>query len=396
MSNSLPPTSPSEKGIRALGCVLIVAIIFGFIVTCYPFLAGLAIGIGESGGNEDTADIDLGYHRKAVPQWVPDGTAFMFDYGDGMIYLFDLAHSRLETIATGSSRDYEDHSPDISPDGIHMVYVTRSYKTGFLWNTVQFPELAVSNIDGSNKQRLTTNRISDSHPEWSPDGKLIAFMTGVRIGAGYQRRLHIMENDGSLVRQLAPTIRPKSYHSPVWSPDGRAIALVGWANDEDREVVGNGSYSAVLYTVRVDGSGLTKLGNTLSPPAWSPDGRRVAFIRRARGSDISELYTVNVDGSNPQRVTSLQRPESDWYINLGNVSWSPDGSSILFRSWLIDVDGSNLRRLSSRFNSWSPDGSHIAGYEGIPNGLGAVLYIYDGDGSNAREILDCTYACFPK
>ena len=277
-----------------------------------------------------------------------------------------------------------------------MAYVTRSYKTGFLWNTVQFPEIAVSRIDGKNKQRLTENKISDSHPVWSPDGKLIAFMSGVRMGAGHQRRLHIMENDGSLVRQLAPSIRPKPYLSPVWSPDGGAIAFVAFPGDEGYEVIGNKAYSSVLYTVCVDGSDLTRLGNTLSSPAWSPDGRRVAFIRRERGSDLGELYTVNVDGTNSQRVTSLQQPETDWFINLGNVAWSPDGSSILFRSWLIEVDGSNLRRLSSRFNSWSPDGSQIAGYEGKPYGLGAVLYMYDNDGSNAREILDCTYACFPK
>ena len=325
---------------------------------------------------------------------MPYGNAFVFDYGDGMIYFFDLAHSRLDAIATGSGRDYEDHSPDISSDGTHMVYVTRSYKTGFLWNTVQFPELAVSNIDGSNKQRLTTNRISDSHPVWSPDGNSIAFMSGVRIGAGYQNRIHIMERDGSLVRQLALSISPKPFLAPVWAPDGSAIAFVGFVGDEDYEVINRKAYSSAVYTVRVDGSGLTNLGNTLSPPAWSPDGRRVAFIRRERGSDVGELFMINADGSNPQGMTVLQRSGTDWSFDLGNVAWSPDGSSIIFRSWIIDVDGSNLRRLSSRFNSWSQDGSYIAGYEGNPSGLGAVLYIYDGDGSNAREILDCTYICF--
>ena len=68
MSNAAPPPSPFEKGRRALGTVLLVAIIFGFIVTCYPFIAGLAIGIGESGGNEDPAGAYRGYQRKAVPQ----------------------------------------------------------------------------------------------------------------------------------------------------------------------------------------------------------------------------------------------------------------------------------------------------------------------------------------
>ena len=101
-------------------------------------------------------------------------------------------------------------------------------------------------------------------------------------------------------------------------------------------------------------------------PAWSPDGRRIAFVER-RGS-AGTLYTMNADGSAARRVISSE-------FDAGWPSWSPDGRRIVFDHsaatatdntlsdlYVVNVDGSGLRKLLSGGSqpSWGPGGKRIA------------------------------------
>jgi len=90
-------------------------------------------------------------------------------------------------------------------------------------------------------------------------------------------------------------------------------------------------------------------------PAWSPAGGPIAFV--ARGEN-DEIYVINADGSNLRRLT-----QNTWEWDK-HPSWSPDGKQIVFWSnrdtgrrqlWIMNADGSNPRRmLSSAFNDWDP------------------------------------------
>ena len=234
------------------------------------------------------------------------------------------------------------------------------------------------NADGSRKRNLT-RRASDDYPTWSPDGRRIAFLRG----RGARGQLCVVNADGSGLRNLMRIAGPAlSYSQLVWSPDGRTIH------------VGR-------YLVSTDGSGARKLPYLPWIAVWSPDGRRIAFVGNrptglpgpgARFKDDSEIYVMNADGSGTRRLTH----------NLGYdgaPAWSPDGRKIAFQSgrrvggnsevYVMNADGSGKRNLTRNpaqdgSPSWSPDGRRIAfvsDRDGRPE-----AHVMNADGSGQRSL----------
>jgi dipeptidyl aminopeptidase/acylaminoacyl peptidase len=149
-----------------------------------------------------------------------------------------------------------------------------------------------------------------------------------------------------------------------------------------------------VFSTEADGSGLLRLTDhesTEQSPAWSPDGQRIAFTSFRDGRQA--IFLMNRDGSDQARLS----PE-DIGTDDATPSWSPDGRSVAFAStrpfnqswaiWAIDVDGTNLRRLTTAFSfdpAWSPEGSRIAFV-----GEGSGIYVMNADGSAARRITSGT------
>ena len=159
----------------------------------------------------------------------------------------------------------------------------------------------------------------------------------------------------SLIRS-APT--PRDVQTPAWSPDGRKLAFVS-RRDGNSEI----------YVINADGSGqesLTQHPARDSHPSWSRDGRKLAFVSRRDGN--SEIYVMNADGSGLRNVT--RAPSNDL-----RPAWSPDGRAIAFVKIIQTKCAPNSDGTPCNKNTARPGFS----YE-------PYLYVVNGDGSGLRRL----------
>jgi len=168
-------------------------------------------------------------------------------------------------------------------------------------------------------------------------------------GAG---RLYLAAADGPTERLLGI---PPDASWPAWSPDGRRLAFTS---------VRRGG----LFVARPDGSGLRRV--TRSPtldvqPGWSPDGRRIAFARAVPGFR-EEIFTVGIDGRGLRRLTRSREQdlEPDWSPNGRRIAWASTSTATRFAQPLVrtmNPDGTGKRSvMPGAAPDWSPDGRRFA------------------------------------
>jgi TolB protein len=172
--------------------------------------------------------------------------------------------------------------------------------------------------------------------------------------------VYAMDANGSGPRNL--TKNPANDVRPAWSPDGRSIAFVSIRDRHQRMQPGvwTPPEPSDIYVMNADGSrkrNLTRDRATDDYPTWSPDGRRIAFLHgRGRG----QLYVVNADGGGLRNLARIAGPG----LFYSRPVWSPDGRTIYFGRYLVRTDGSGARKLPYLpiIAVWSPDGRQIASW----------------------------------
>src|SRR3569833_374341 len=190
-------------------------------------------------------------------------------------------------------REGTDIAAQLSPDGRFIALDL----VGVLW---------VLPASGGQARRLTSDLYDIAQPEWSPDGRWIAFQS-YREGVF---DLWMIRPDGSGARRL--THGPYDHREPRFSPDGRRIVF---SSDL------TGGYG--VHALDVASGAIMPLTDTAAEeyePAWSPDGTRIAFVVGATRIDVLDLGTG-------ARTTPVSVP-SDQVIH--NPAWTTDGQGLVY------------------------------------------------------------------
>ena len=270
----------------------------------------------------------------------PDGRTVAFSLlGD--IYTMPVAGGAPTRIAEGLAWEVQ---PRFSPDGRRIAFVTDRGGGDNIW---------IMNADGSGKVALTKEDFRLlNQPSWSPDGQYIVakkhFTTGRSLGTGEVWLYHVSGGGGVKLVAKPDDVYQKELGEPIFAPDGKSIyftkngtpgPIFVYAQDSNGVVVDIERYeSATGETTTAVGG----LGGSVRPTP-SPDGKRIAFVRRDSGQ--TSLWVKDIaSGVEREIYHDLDRDVQETWAVTGvypNMDWTPDAKSIVF--WA----GGKIRRVSA-------------------------------------------------
>jgi Tol biopolymer transport system component len=289
------------------------------------------------------------------PAWSADGAKIAFssnrttgtgvDNPTGDIEIFTMSESGTN-VTQLTFNTWDDRNPAWSPSGSKIAF------EGVGAGSFGDNDIYVMNSDGSGLTNLTNTpgdtwdeRESEASPDWSPDGSKIAFSSWhPPFGSEtLTADLYVMNADGSGRVQLTNTSETWSSLDADWSPDGSKIAFTSQAYFRAAE---RGPYWFITV-MNSDGSGRVDLTDTPlegaaggdQDPAWSPNGRKIAFVHRSPGVFVPEIYTMNADGSNQSSITNTP--------TIGEFpDWQPlPPPTYSFRGFFAPVDNLPIRNV---------------------------------------------------
>jgi Tol biopolymer transport system component len=306
---------PAERG-EAMRRLLVLLSVTGMVVlgqagaghAAYPGVNGrIAFDRCDDNGcpvfytmNPDGSDVQQlgdGGH----PDWSPDGQSIAFDLCDDNgcnIYTMSADGTGVQQVTHGGFN----FDPSYSPDGSLLVFehFPKGTCCGNIW-TIHPDGSGLSQVTKFHCNPQTCADFTPLEPEFSPDGRSIAFWEFDANGNPDHSAIYVMHADGTGLSQVTPLEQDADH--PEWSPDGSLIIY----NEFSR---GLGD----ICTIRPDGTGFTQLTNVTRQgrarfrPDYSPDGRSIVFVQSAH--DEFTIWTMRPDGTGAVQIGEGGDP--DW------------------------------------------------------------------------------------
>ena len=320
--------------------------------------------------------------------------------------------TRIAAVVSAAAASLTIASAPAAPDAVRNGRIVFQQIDAGLGNTLLF----TVDVNGRNLRVLTRQNGVEgngSQPDWSPDGRRIAFRRFAGVGRPDERaHVYVVSVGGGGLRNLTRvscTGLCVENEEPAWSPDGKRIAFVRTLAATTRA----GQPRVGIFVMNADGTGVRQLTQRRGTfhtedhaPTWSPDGKRLAFMSiniTFKPPGASQIYVIKADGTRPRVVRALAH---DW-PGAGAPAWSPDGTRLLYSTYCwfgncgqrasgaqlftVGVDGKNLRQLTrlsgNSFGArWSPDGKRIVFVRNGRVGPDGALYTMNADGSGVRRV----------
>ena len=269
-----------------------------------------------------------------------DGKRIAFDLlGD--IYVMPIAGGTPTRIAEGLAYEQQ---PRFSPDDKRIAFTSDRGGGDNIW---------VMNADGGDKRQVTKEDFRLlNQPSWSPDGRFIVakkhFTTGRSLGTGEVWLYHVSGGGGVPLVKKASEQLQKELGEPIYAPDGKSVyytrdvtpgPIFDYAQDSNTDLFDIERYDLDTGEVSTAASGV---GGSVRPTP-SPDGKKIAFVRRERAR--SKLYVKDLVSGEEHKVYDAldQDVQETWAVTgvYPNMAWTPDGGSVVF--WA----GGKIRRVDA-------------------------------------------------
>ena len=296
-------------------------------------------------------------------------------------------------------KDVDD--PQISPDGQWVAYTVRTLDS---MSDSRDTDVWMASWDGTKNLRLTWSKASETTPRWSPDGRYLAFLSG-REDEHESDQIWLLNRTGGEAEKLTSFAGGVSDY--VWSPDGTRLALIVEDADSSADSAKSKTPPPIVidrFQFKEDITGYlttkrshlylfdlaSRKADLLTPgdfyellPAWSPDGKAIAFVSKRRPefdrTDNWDVYVVDaVPGAAPRQLTTFEGADNDPTYE-SRPAWSPDGRFIAYlqggtqkliyyavqKLAVVPAAGGQARVVSQALDrwvlspQWSADGSSI-------------------------------------
>lgn len=243
----------------------------------------------------------------------------------------------------------------LSADGQFAVHATivggRYFGHPLITRTYENGQLRLVSLVNGETTILTGGSSPKTNPRFSPDGTRVTYQADYNIWA-------VDVDSGKTVRLTADYMRGLRSRvgatNAAWSPDGRRIAFVsrrlGWAGPQKR--LPQTELGPRIWVMSADGESadltqVTKEPVGASDLSWSPSGKKLLFVARGEHFFSRRIFVVSTSGGTPIALT----PDDDSWNRMPR--WSPDGSKIAFVSdrlgyrtlWIMQADGSEPREV---------------------------------------------------